>query len=279
LLAAPARATASDDSGSSGGSGGNGDGDNKSNSSGSSAVTLVLLAVGAAAVFFALRSTGFDVKAAVQNLEDLIARSGPAGPAIFVAAYAASAVALLPASLLTLGAGYLFGALSFVCCLCLRVWRAMKARGLFPIANTPRKHQTPETNTNKTGPLAGTALVSAGSTAGAAAAFLVSRTLARPLVAAQLEKYPRFSRVDAAVAREGARIVLLLRLSPLFPYNALNYLLGATSVEFWPYVAASWAGMLPVRCWRVCVLRVECVFWVGVEISSPLSLSCPPPLA
>lgn len=47
------------------------------------------------------------------------------------------------------------------------------------------------------------------------------------------------------VAQQGLRIVFLLRLSPLFPFNILNYALGLTSIGFWSYVFASWLGMLP----------------------------------
>ncbi|KAK8541487.1 hypothetical protein V6N12_014121 [Hibiscus sabdariffa] len=39
--------------------------------------------------------------------------------------------------------------------------------------------------------------------------------------------------------------VLLLRLVPLLPFNMLNYLLSVTSVRFGEYVLASWLGMMP----------------------------------
>jgi len=87
--------------------------------------------------------------------------------------------------------------------------------------------------------------VSAGATMGAAAAFLIARHFARDAVSRKFGSNARFSAVDRAVGREGAKIVFLLRLSPVFPFNALNYLLGLTSVRFWPYVFASWSGMLP----------------------------------
>jgi uncharacterized membrane protein YdjX (TVP38/TMEM64 family) len=61
--------------------------------------------------------------------------------------------------------------------------------------------------------------VSAASTTGATLAFLVSRYLARPFVEDKLREYPRFGAVDTAISREGAKIVLLLRLSPLFPFS------------------------------------------------------------
>ena len=59
------------------------------------------------------------------------------------------------------------------------------------------------------------------------------------------QKFPRFAAIDAAVGRDGFRVVLLLRLSPLLPFAISNYLYGLTSVRLGPYVLASWLGMLP----------------------------------
>jgi uncharacterized membrane protein YdjX (TVP38/TMEM64 family) len=140
---------------------------------------------------------------ALGSLESTIAAAGPLGPLLFILAYAGAAVVLVPASALTILAGFLFG------------------------------------------PVLGTGVVSVASTAGAAAAFLIGRYLARPAVRARVEGDPRFAAVDAAIGKEGAKIVLLLRLSPLFPYSLLNYALSLTAIEFGPYVGASWAGMLP----------------------------------
>jgi uncharacterized membrane protein YdjX (TVP38/TMEM64 family) len=91
----------------------------------------------------------------------------------------------------------------------------------------------------------GTLAVSAGATLGAAASFLIARYLARDRVAHLAAENPRFASLDAAVGKEGWKIVFLTRLSPIFPYNLLNYLFGLTRVGFWPYLLASWAGMLP----------------------------------
>lgn len=92
------------------------------------------------------------------------------------------------------------------------------------------------------GPLRGTALVFVGATAGACLAFLVARYVARPIVQPRLPE--RFSAVDAAIASQGARVVLLLRLSPLIPFGILNYSLGLSRIGFVPYALAS-VGMLP----------------------------------
>ncbi|HET6341433.1 MAG TPA: TVP38/TMEM64 family protein [Gemmatimonadota bacterium] len=87
--------------------------------------------------------------------------------------------------------------------------------------------------------------VSIGSTLGALAAFLVGRTLARDRVRAWIADRPRFLAVDRAVETGGLVIVILTRLSPLFPYNFLNYAFGLTGVRLRDYALGSWVGMLP----------------------------------
>jgi uncharacterized membrane protein YdjX (TVP38/TMEM64 family) len=90
----------------------------------------------------------------------------------------------------------------------------------------------------------GTALVFVAATLGASAAFLLSRYLARGWVERRLAGNKRFAAIDRAVGAEGRRIVFLLRLSPVFPFNLLNYALGLTRVRFADYLVAS-IGMLP----------------------------------
>lgn len=91
----------------------------------------------------------------------------------------------------------------------------------------------------------GIAVVSAGSTLGATAAFLVGRRLGRDWVRKRIGSRDVFRGVDQAIAGEGFKVVLLLRLSPLIPYNALNYALALTGVRLRDYVLGSWIGMLP----------------------------------
>jgi uncharacterized membrane protein YdjX (TVP38/TMEM64 family) len=94
------------------------------------------------------------------------------------------------------------------------------------------------------GVIEGTLVVFVAATLGAGIAFLVSRHLARSAVEQRLAGNAKFAAIDRAVAREGRKIVLLLRLSPVFPFNLLNYALGLTQVRFGDYVLAS-VGMLP----------------------------------
>ncbi len=91
----------------------------------------------------------------------------------------------------------------------------------------------------------GTITVSIASVLGATAAFVVGRTLLRRPIERRIASYPRFHAIDRAVGEQGFKIVLLTRLSPIFPFNLLNYAFGLTNVRLWPYVLASWIGMLP----------------------------------
>ena len=130
---------------------------------------------------------------------------GPAGYALFIAAYALVTVLLMPAVLVMIAGGYFFG-----------LWM-------------------------------GVVLVSAGATLGAALAFLIARHLARERVERYAAKTPRYAAIDAAVGKKGWPIVFLLRLSPLVPFVVSNYFYGLTALRFWPYVLASWVGMIPLQ--------------------------------
>ncbi len=172
---------------------------------GASSSPAALVATGApllAALAFVAASGG--PAEALQRVQDSVAGAGAFGPLFFGAGYAAAVVALLPASALTLAAGFLFG------------------------------------------PAQGTALVSVASTTGAIAAFLLARSALRPFVQRALAGAgSRFQRMDASLGEDGMRLVLLIRLSPLFPYSLTNYALGLTSVRLLPYALATWAGALP----------------------------------
>jgi uncharacterized membrane protein YdjX (TVP38/TMEM64 family) len=132
-----------------------------------------------------------------------VSHLGPWGIVIFMGAYVLATVLLLPGSILTVGAGFVFGV----------GW------GVFA--------------------------VSIGSTLGAAFAFLISRFVARENIEAMARENENFRRIDKAIGAQGAKLIFLLRLSPLIPFNLSNYFYGLTAVKFWPYVLASWIGMLP----------------------------------
>lgn len=134
---------------------------------------------------------------------DWIDSLGIVGPLLYVLLYIVITVLLLPGSILTMGAGAVFGVAQ------------------------------------------GTLLTSIGSTLGATAAFLVGRFFLRDWVAAKAAANPRFQAVDEAIGREGGKIIFLLRMSPLMPYNLSNYLYSLSKVSVRAYILASWLGMLP----------------------------------
>lgn len=156
----------------------------------------------AVAMIFALlllgRQAGHWLPAFVARVDAF----GAWGPVLFVVIYAVAVVALVPASILTLAAGALFGVVR------------------------------------------GTAFTLLGATLGSVAAFLVSRYLARKTVERRLAGDPKFAAIDRAIGDRGLLIVLLLRLSPVFPFSLLNYALGLTRVRLRDFVIAS-VGMIP----------------------------------
>ena len=122
---------------------------------------------------------------------------------LFILLYAAATVLMMPGSVLTLAAGFIFGLGQ------------------------------------------GFVIISFSSVLGATLAFLTGRYLARDWVSGKLDHMPRFKALDAAIGQQGALVVLLTRLSPLFPFNLLNYALGLTQVKLTTYVFVSWIGMMP----------------------------------
>jgi uncharacterized membrane protein YdjX (TVP38/TMEM64 family) len=90
----------------------------------------------------------------------------------------------------------------------------------------------------------GTAYGFAGGVFGSAAAFLLGRHIARRVVERRLLTMPRLAAIERAVSARGLRIVLLLRLSPVTPFNVLNYALGLTKITLRDFLMAS-VGTIP----------------------------------
>lgn len=162
-----------------------------------------LAGLGAALVALVLLFRAYDVPRLLLGFVEWVRGAGVGGAAAFGGVYVGSAVLLLPASILTLGAGF--------------VW----------------------------GPFVGLLIVLPSATAAATVAFLLGRTVARGWVQQKVADNPRFRAIDEAVGGGGFRLVLLLRLSPLFPFNLLNYTLGLTRVSLRDYVLGSAIGMAP----------------------------------
>jgi uncharacterized membrane protein YdjX (TVP38/TMEM64 family) len=160
---------------------------------------VILLAVCAIAAICWSPQLNRATSAVLQDVQSM----GFWGRLAYIVIYVLACVLFLPGSLLTIGAGFVFGF------------------GL------------------------GIVTVSIGSTLGAGAAFLLARTLMRDWVTRAVSHRPEFQAIDTAVAKEGFKVVLFTRLSPLLPFNLLNFAFGLTKVSFRDYLIASWLGMLP----------------------------------
>jgi uncharacterized membrane protein YdjX (TVP38/TMEM64 family) len=162
---------------------------------------LIALIVIVVALFLAMRF--LPVQQWLRNFNEWVGQMGVPGIFIFIIVYAAATVLLAPGSVLTIGAGFVFG-----------LWKGFLA-------------------------------VSAGATLGAVLAFLVARFIARGKVETIAQRNEKFRQIDNAIGKQGAKLIFLLRLSPVIPFNLSNYFYGLTAVKFWPYVLASWIGMMP----------------------------------
>ncbi len=95
------------------------------------------------------------------------------------------------------------------------------------------------------GVVIGFPLVVVSATIGATLAFLVARYFVHDRVESLVAGRPKFKAVNAAVSEGGWRVVGLLRLSPVLPFNLQNYLYGITNVTLGQYVAATFFGIMP----------------------------------
>ncbi|MEA5577774.1 TVP38/TMEM64 family protein [Anabaena sp. UHCC 0451] len=90
----------------------------------------------------------------------------------------------------------------------------------------------------------GSIYVVIAATLGATGAFFIGRCLCRKVICRMIENHPQFQAIDKAIAQEGFKIVLLTRLSPILPFNLLNYAFGVTQVSVRDYILGSF-GIIP----------------------------------
>lgn len=92
---------------------------------------------------------------------------------------------------------------------------------------------------------AGSVVVVIGATLGAAAAFMLARTVFRRRVETMAESNVRLGAIDRAIAGEGTKLMLLMRISGFPPFTWINYVLGVTAVRFRPFVLTTFFGVIP----------------------------------
>lgn len=95
------------------------------------------------------------------------------------------------------------------------------------------------------GPIGGLLVASPASVLAATASFLLGRTVLRAWIQKKIARSPKSRAIDRAIGRNSFKLILLLRLSPVVPFNVLNYVLGLSDANLARYLAASFIGMLP----------------------------------
>ena len=111
--------------------------------------------------------------------------------------------------------------------------------------------------------LVGTLTVFFGTWLGTCFSFFLGRYVLRDLTLRLNGRFVMMRALDRAMKeREGFRFCFLLRLCPLTPFNAFNYIMGGTSISFWSYVLAG-PGYIPI-----CIANV----FIGTTISSIAAL-------
>lgn len=138
----------------------------------------------------------------MQQFINFVRGLGALGYLVYTLGYAVIGL-VVPASVLTIGAGALFGIVG------------------------------------------GSIVVAIGATLAATIAFLLARTILRKRIERMVARNPKFAAIDRAIAREGAKIVILVRLAAVFPFLFVNYAFGLTGIGTLKYIGATFIGILP----------------------------------
>jgi uncharacterized membrane protein YdjX (TVP38/TMEM64 family) len=148
-----------------------------------------------------------------QQLIEGVKELGPTGIIYYALIYMIAEILAIPATPMTLSAGYLFG-----------------------LQN-------------------GILTVLAGATGAACIGFWISRTFLREYVESTLlapsaskdgkPSSNTLAKLDKAIGEEGFKLLVLIRLSPIFPFSVINYLYGASSIDFGPYILGTLIGFVP----------------------------------
>lgn len=138
----------------------------------------------------------------MQQFIDYVRGLGALGYVVYTVGYAIAGL-FVPASVLTIGAGALFGVIG------------------------------------------GSIVVAIGATLAATIAFFLARTVLRKRIEKWVARNRKFRAVDRAIAKEGARIVILVRMAAVFPFLVVNYAFGLTGIRPLPYIVSTFIGILP----------------------------------
>lgn len=96
------------------------------------------------------------------------------------------------------------------------------------------------------GTLVGFLVAYPASVAASALAFALGRSLLRTRLERRFRADPRVRRLDTAVRARGVLVIVLVRLSPVFPFAVVNYMLSLTGVRWRKYLIGTAIGLAQV---------------------------------
>jgi uncharacterized membrane protein YdjX (TVP38/TMEM64 family) len=144
-----------------------------------------------------------DPQQALQDVVESVQAMGPLAPVYFGIMYLIAEILAIPATPLTLSAGYLFGLYK------------------------------------------GVGVVLLAASIAASISFFIGKTFLRSWVETVLEENTKFAKIDKAIAKEGFKLLFLVRLSPIFPFALSNYLYGASAIDFGAFFWGTLLGFTP----------------------------------
>ena len=90
----------------------------------------------------------------------------------------------------------------------------------------------------------GSSVVFVGAFIGAHLTFYLGRTFLKEWARKKVSNFPKVQIMEKAVKREGLKVILLTRLSPLFPFGLLNFTYGLSEVKVRDFTLGM-IGILP----------------------------------
>lgn len=94
------------------------------------------------------------------------------------------------------------------------------------------------------GTFLGTLILIVGTLLSSTVGFVFARYFGKDYVQKRLQN-TKFSNLGGKIAKKGFLIILLLRLVPILPYDAINYICGLSKIRYRDFILATLIGTIP----------------------------------
>ena len=100
---------------------------------------------------------------------------------------------------------------------------------------------------------------SVGATAGSWINFVLGRKYFNMWAKKKLQSSPKMLALETAISKRAFNMIVLSRLSPVFPFAILGYIIGVTKVNASTFTIATFIGLIP---------GVTLYAWIGMSMAS-----------